>query len=265
MELSIRKSCRECGSTMETFDGWWQHPFTCIVAGPSGSGKSTFVRRLMLAQEKIIDVRFDYVYVFIGTDVAQNRILSRLKADLSPMTDVRVIEIFKMFPTRKEMIEEFPTRLKAMLVNLHENGKKGCVIFDDLMKELGEMGILLDLFTKISSHYSTSVVHITQNLFHKGSGKHSSDHVGVYRNSHITVLFHNPLDNHPLWTVASRLVRKGSGPLCRMLEEIVEKHRYVVIHGGMNWPKKLRFMTDLFGRSENGVQRQTVYEFVAGD
>ena len=72
MELSIRKSCRECGSTMETFDARWQHPFTCIVAGPSGSGKSTFVRRLMLVQEKIIDVRFDYVYVFIGTDVAQN-------------------------------------------------------------------------------------------------------------------------------------------------------------------------------------------------
>ena len=72
MELSIRKSCRECGSTMETFDAWWQPPFTCIVAGPSGSGKSTFVRRLMLGQEKIIDVCFDYVYIFIGTDVAQN-------------------------------------------------------------------------------------------------------------------------------------------------------------------------------------------------
>ena len=250
---------------MEKFDARWQHPFTCIVAGPSGSGKLTFVRRLMLSQEKIIDVRFDYIYIFIGTDIAQNRILSRLKSDISPVTDVRVIEIFKMFPTRKAMIEEFPGCLKDMLFNLHENGKKGCVIFDDLMKELGEMGILLDLFTTISSHYNTSVIHITQSLFHKGSGKHSSDHVGVYHNSHITVLFHNPLDNNPLWTVASRLMRKGSGPLCRMLEEIVEKHRYVVIHGGMNWSKKLRFMTDLFGRSENGVQRQIVYEFEADE
>ena len=75
------------------------------------------------------------------------------------------------------------------------------------------MGILLDLFTKMSSHYNTSVMHITQNLFHKGSGKHSSDHIRVYRNSHITVLFNNPLDNHPLWTVAAWLVRKGSGAL----------------------------------------------------
>ena len=81
------------------------------------------------------------------------------------------------------------------------------------MKELGEMGILLDLFTKVSSHYNMYVIHITQNLFHKGSRKHSSDHVGVYHNSHITVLFNNPLDNHPLWTVAVQLVRKGSGTL----------------------------------------------------
>ena len=106
------------------------------------------------------------------------------------------------------------------------------------------------------------MIHITQNLFHKGSGKHLSDHVGVYRNSHIIVLFDNPLDNHPLWTVAARLVRKGSGTLSQMLEEIAEKHRYVVIHGGMDWPKKLRFTTDLFGKM-GGVEKQIVYEMLS--
>ena len=151
------------------------------------------------------------------------------------------------------MIVEFPTRLKQMLISQNRKGRKGCIIFDDLMKELGEMGILLDLFTKMSSHHNTSVIHITQNLFHKGLGKYSSDHVGVYHNSHITVLFNNPLDNHLLWTVAARLVRKGSGALSRMLEETAEKHRYVVIHRGMDWPKKLCFMTDLFGKTENSL------------
>ena len=48
----------------------WKHPFTCVVAGPSGSGKLTFVRHLMLSQEKIIDAQFDYIYIFIGTDVS---------------------------------------------------------------------------------------------------------------------------------------------------------------------------------------------------
>ena len=245
---------------MEMLDARWKHPFTCVVAGPSGSGKSTFIQHLMLSQEKIIDAQFDYIYIFIGTDASENKILSCLLTDIPPsVTDVEIIEIMNIFPTKKEMIIEFPTRLKQMLIS---QNRKGCVIFDDLMKELGEMGILLDLFTKMSSHYNMSVIHITQNLFYKGSGKHSSDYVGVYRNSHITVLFNNPLNNHPLWTVAAWLVRKGSGALSRMLEEIVEKHRYVVIHGGMDWPKKLRFMTDLFGKTE-GVERQIVYEMLS--
>ena len=47
-----------------------------------------------------------------------------------------------------------------------------------------------------------------------------------------------------------------------MLEEIDEKHRYVVIHGGMDWPKKLHFMTDLFGKM-GGVERQIVYEMLS--
>ena len=171
--------------------------------------------------------------------------MSRLLTDISPsITDVKIIEIMNIFPMKKEIIFEFPTRLKQMLVSQNRNGRKGYVIFYDLMKEPSEMGILLDLFTKMSSHYNMSVIHITQNLFHKGSGKHSSDHVRVYRNSHITILFNNPLNNHPLWTVAAWLARKGSGTLSQMLEEIVEKHTYVVIHGEMDWPK-----TDLNGRS----------------
>ena len=256
----MRRRCREFILRMEMLDARWKHPFTCVVVGPNGSGKSTFICQLMLSQEKIIDVQFNYIYIFIGTDASENKILSYLLTDIPPSTtDVKIIEIMNIFPMKKEMIVKFPTRLKQMLVNQNRGGRKGCIIFDDLMKELGETGILLDLFTKMSSHYDTSVIHITQNLFHKGSGKHSSDHVGVYRNSHITVLFNNPLDNHPLWMEAVWLMRKGSGTLSQMLEEIVEKHRYVVIHGGMDWPQKLCFMMDLFGKT-GGVERQIVYE-----
>ena len=237
---------------MEMLDARWKHPFICVVAGPSKSGKSTFVRHLMLSQEKIIDAQFDYIYIFIGTDASKNKILSRLE----------IIEIMNIFPMKKEMIIEFPTWLKQMLISQNRKGRKGCIIFNDLMKELGEMGILLDLFMKMSSHYNTSVIHIKQNLFHKGSGKHSSNHIRVYHNLHITVLFNNPLDNHPVWTIAAWLVRKGSGALSGMLKEIAEKHRYVVIHGGMDWPKKLRFMTDLFGKT-GGVERQIVYKMLS--
>ena len=210
----MKRNCREFAPRMEMLDAWWKHPFTCVVAGPSGSGKSTFIRHLMLSQEKIIDAQFDYIYIFISTNASKNKIMLRLLTDIPPSaTDVKIIEIMNIFPTKKEMILEFPTRLKQMFISQNRKGRKGCVIFDDLMKELGEMGILLNLFTKMSSHYNTSVIHITQNLFHKGSGKHSSDHIGVYHNSHITILFNNPLDNHPLWTIAAQLVRKGLGTL----------------------------------------------------
>ena len=168
----------------------------------------------MLSQKKIINAQFDYIYIFIGTDVSENKILSCLLTDIPPSaTDVKIIEIMNIFPTKKGMILEFPTQLKQMLISQNRKGRKSCIIFDDLMKELGEMRTLLDFFTKMSSHYNMSVIHITQNLFHKGSGKHSSEHIGVYHNSHITVLFNNTLDNHPLWTIAARLVRKGSGTL----------------------------------------------------
>ena len=82
-------------------DAWWKHPFTCVVAGPSGSGKSTFVQHLMLSQEKIIDAQFIYVYIFIGTNASENKILSRLLTDIPPsVTDVEIIEIMNIFPMK---------------------------------------------------------------------------------------------------------------------------------------------------------------------
>ena len=101
---------------MEMLDAQWKHPFTCVVAGPSGSGKSTFFRHLMLSQEKIIDAESDYIYIFIGTDVSENKILSCLLTEIPPsVTDVEIIEIMNIFPMKKEMIVGFPTRLKQML------------------------------------------------------------------------------------------------------------------------------------------------------
>ena len=114
----MKRNCREFVLRMEMLDAQWKHPFTCVVAGPSGSGKSTFVRHLMLSQEKIIDAQFDYIYIFIGTDVSENKILSRLLIDIPPsVTDVKITEIMNIFPTKKEMIVEFPTRLKQMLIS----------------------------------------------------------------------------------------------------------------------------------------------------
>ena len=57
-------------------DSQMHHPFRCLIAGPSQSGKSTFVHNLLLQQNDIIDICFDYV---LGTKANKNEILSSLK------------------------------------------------------------------------------------------------------------------------------------------------------------------------------------------
>ena len=60
-------------------DAQMHHPFRCLVAGPSQSGKSTFARNLLLWQNDIIDICFDYVMIILGTEANKNEILSSLK------------------------------------------------------------------------------------------------------------------------------------------------------------------------------------------
>ena len=84
-------------------------------------------------------------------------------------------------------------------------GKKGCVIFDDLMSELSECGLLVDLFTKFSSHYSLTIIHITQNVFFKSAGKHGTDNVTIFRNTQVLVLFQTPMDMSMLMMIAKQI------------------------------------------------------------
>ena len=48
-------------------DAQMHHPFRCLIAGPSQSGKSMFVYNLLLQQNDIIDICFDYVMIILGT------------------------------------------------------------------------------------------------------------------------------------------------------------------------------------------------------
>ena len=236
---------------VEVYDARLKHPFTCVVAGPSGSGKSTFVRNLLLKQARLIDTTFDYVIIFLGTDTTENDTLATLGRVLPQR--VYLVEVKNVYPTREELKSSFPSDLKNMLKERSDKKLKGCLIFDDLMEELSECDVLTKLFTKFSTHYGVSIINITQNLFHQGTGK--SDHVSVYRNTRVLVIFNNPMDNSILTTVSKRLKPSGSAPLIRMLNDIVQKYRYVVIHADMNRPSELRFTSDIFNTDPVPYQR----------
>ena len=163
-------------------DAQMHNPFRCLVAGPSQSGKSTFVRNLLLQQNDIIDIHFDYVTIVLGTEANKNEILSSLKDELRPGV-MEIIELKKLYETTELMKKNFSSEFEHFVKNKANRKKNGCVIFDDLMSELSECGLLLDLFSKYSSHYDLTTIHIMQNLFFKAGGKHGSDHVTIYRNN----------------------------------------------------------------------------------
>ena len=120
-------------------------------------------------QNDIIDICFDYVTVILGTEANKNEILSSLKDELRPGV-MEIIELKKLYETTELMKKNFSSEFKNFVKNKENRRKKGCVIFDDLMSELLECGLLLDLFNKYSSHYDLITIHITQ-CFFQGGGK----------------------------------------------------------------------------------------------
>ena len=218
------------------YDARFQHPFTCLVAGPSGAGKSTFVKNLLLKQGKLINIVYDYVLIMLGTSCEENPVLCGLKKSLKK-NEVEIFELKKMFDSNLKDFQEF----FETLVFEKYKGKNGCIIFDDLMSELSQTSLLVDLFTKYSSHGKITVIHLTQNIFFKSSGKHSSDNTTIYRNTHVLVLFKNPLDNSVVSLVAKRISVSAS-----MIKKIQDEFRYVVIHGNFNTPNELKITSDIF-------------------
>ena len=87
-------------------DAQMHHPFRCLVAGPSQSGKSTFVGNLLLWQNDIIDICFDYVMIILGTKANTNEILSSLKDELKPGV-VEITELKKLYETTELMKKNF--------------------------------------------------------------------------------------------------------------------------------------------------------------
>ena len=159
-------------------DAQMHHPFRCLFSGPSQSGKSTFVHNLLLWQNDIIDIHFDYVTIVLGTEANKNEILSSLKDELRPGV-VEIIELKRLYETAELMKKNFSSELEHFVKN-KANRKKWDVLFLMTSCQSSQNCLLLDLFSKYSSHYDLTTIHIMQNVFFKVGGKHGSDHVTIY-------------------------------------------------------------------------------------
>lgn len=234
-------------------DATFRHPFTMMVSGASETGKSTFVSNLMKNRKHLIDLGvgneeklpdFDYVYIIIGTNATENQIFIDLYKDLihGGVPVVELWELKKLFDTKKKLKEDFPVKLDTLLSQHHSAGKKGCIILDDLMQEMGDNDFLTSAFTRMSTHFNLSVIYITQNLFFKG--QKASNSTTVYRNCKHLVLFESRNDKTVLSFVAQKI---GHGKAMRaFLEAALENFRYIVINFDLKRDKRIQFTTDIF-------------------
>lgn len=216
------------------------HPFTCVIAGQSGSGKSFFVRELLEHTRE-----FTHVQLFIGTSIDQNQQFQKLvdESDKLPFS-LSVCDVDDKYGLDSLNESSFQSDVLALCNESFAQGNKLCLIFDDLMTELGNCKLLSNLFSKTSSHTQTSVIMITQNLFHQGKERTNSD---VFRNAKIFVLFAVPSDH----SVFDSLARKLRVPSL-FFKEVIEKHRYIVFRAGTDVPPEARFLTDLFSSVQIG-------------
>ena len=119
---------------MMTFHTWLA-PFTCVISGPTGSGKSVFTQRLLKQAKTIISPPPERILYCYGV---YQEIFSKMEG----------IEFIEGLPSLSEF----------------DGSKRSLVVLDDLMHETTD--VVTKLFTRLSHHTNTSVVYITQNLFH---------------------------------------------------------------------------------------------------
>ena len=104
-------------------DAQMHHPFRCLVAGPSQSDKSAFVHNLLLWQNDIIDIHFDYVTIVLGTEANKNEILFSLRDELRPGV-MEIIELKKLCETAELMKKNISSDFEHFVKNKADRKKR---------------------------------------------------------------------------------------------------------------------------------------------
>ena len=147
----------------------WLSPFTSIISGPTGSGKSVFTQRLLKHAQKVITPPPERILYCNG--VYQD-IFSKIEG----------VEFNEGLPSLSEF----------------DGSKKCLLILDDLMHETND--VVTKLFTRVSHHTNTSIIFITQNLFHAGKETRT-----ITLNSQYLVLFKNVRDKSQIAHLARQM------------------------------------------------------------
>ena len=156
----------------------FQHPFSMILAGGRRTGKTQFTKKLLLQKDWLINFPIEHIIWFHST--AQLDVFLELK---------RALNI--------EFVEGLPkANMDTFLMD--KPGSK-LLVFDDMMEEASERVDVKHLFTR-GRHQDTSVVFLTQNLYHQS--RHSRE---ISLNTDYMVLFKNPRDAMIITTLGKQM------------------------------------------------------------
>lgn len=189
----------------------FHHPFSLILAGPSMSGKSTFLKKLLHFRNSMFNVKFQKIIWCYAENNA--------KPDISGV-------IF-----HKGMLKDYS----------NEKNERTLIILDDLMSDAYNTTIS-ELFTKGSHHRNTSIILVTQNLFHR-----SAQSRNISLNAQYIILLKNPRDKQQFSHLAYQIYPENSRELVRVYNQVMlTAHAYFIIDLTQSCNELLRFRTDIF-------------------
>ena len=191
----------------------WKQPFTCIVGGPWGSGNTSFVIKLI----KHADVMFTEIPQSISWHYGEFQ-----QWMLNP--EYSFINFIEGLP---DMTSLDPTKVNLLII-------------DDLMHKMNE--VVAKLFTKGSHRRNTSVLLLTQNIFHQN--KHSRT---ISPNAHYMVLFKTVRDELQITNLVKQMYSGNVKYMKSSYEDVTNKHYgYLLIDLKPGISDLLRLRTDIF-------------------
>ena len=123
----------------------------------------------------------------------------------------------------------------------NEHGKPCLIILDDLLNEVYSKNVC-DLFTKGSHHRNTSVILITQNLFHQG--RFCRD---ISLNAKYLVALKDVRDKNQFQYLARQVHPEDSDSLYKAYLEATERaHGYLILYFPQDTDDRLMYRTNVF-------------------
>ena len=199
-----------------------KHPFSMIVAGSRRAGKSELTKRLLIENERMISPKVEqFIWIY---STWQQELFSEL---LSRISNIQFVENLPQTNIEQERLA---------------NGKNinTLYVIDDLMNEVSERVDIRNLFTR-GRHINTSIIFLTQNLFHKG--KHTRD---MSLNSDYLVVFKNPRDTSSIGNLAKQMMPGNSKFLQWAYRDATLKpFSYLFIDLRPDTDEKVRYRTNI--------------------